>query len=62
MRVPHHAYSAVWASRRVVVLWEGPVEPEVDLEVEGDPRPLDSRAGLELVREAAVAAGFAFEG
>lgn len=57
----------LWTSRQsdsgqAMVLWEGPLEPEVDLEWVGEPLALDSGAGLELVREAAVRAGFAFEG
>lgn len=57
----------LWTSRqndsgRAVILWEGPLDPEQDLEQDGDPVPLDSEPGLELVRQAAAAAGFTFSG
>jgi len=56
-----------WTSRqndsgRAVILWQGPVDPQQDLEEDGDPIELDSEPGLELVRQAAVTAGFAFSG
>lgn len=56
-----------WTSRqndsgRAVVLWEGPLDPEQDLELDGDVVALDSEPGLELVRQAAVNAGFTFSG
>jgi hypothetical protein len=56
-----------WTSRqndsgRAVVLWQGPIDPEQDLEQDDDPIALDSGPGLELVRQAAVAAGFVFSG
>jgi len=56
-----------WTSRqndsgRAVVLWQGPLDPERDLEQEGAVIPLDSDPGLELVRQAAATAGFTFSG
>lgn len=56
-----------WTSRqndsgRAVVLWQGPLAPEQDLKQDGDVIALDSEPGLELVRQAAVTAGFAFSG
>ena len=56
-----------WTSRQndsgqAVILWEGPLDPGQDLEQDGDVLALDSEPGLELVRQAAVAAGFTFSG
>lgn len=49
-------------SGRALMLWEGRVDPDVDLEaIDGSVR-LDRDPGLDLVRQAALAAGFAFEG
>lgn len=57
----------VWTSRqndsgRAIVLWQGPLDPEQDLEQDGDAIALDSDPGLELVRQAAATAGFVFSG
>jgi hypothetical protein len=56
-----------WTSRqndsgRALILWEGPLDPRRDFEQDGDVIPLDCEPGLELVRQAAVAAGFTFAG
>lgn len=57
----------IWTSRqndsgRAIILWQGPLDPEQDLEQDGDVIALDSEPGLELVRQAAATAGFAFSG
>jgi hypothetical protein len=57
----------LWTSRQndngaAVILWEGRVDPERDLDLDGKPLELDSEPGLDLVREACLRANVAFEG
>jgi hypothetical protein len=57
----------LWTSRqnddgRAVILWQGRVDPERDLDLDGEPIEFDSEPGLDLVREACLRAGVAFEG
>jgi hypothetical protein len=57
----------VWTSRqndsgRAMMLWEGRVDPDRDLLATGEAAALDREPGLDLVRQAALAAGFTFEG
>jgi RES domain len=45
-----------------MMLWEGRVDPDRDLAPTGESLALDRDPGLDLVRQASLAAGFAFEG
>lgn len=45
-----------------MMLWEGRVDPGRDLGMTGEAQDLDREPGLDQVRQAALAAGFAFEG
>jgi hypothetical protein len=49
-------------SAAAMMLWQGRVDPEADLAVVEGSISLDRDPGLDLVRAAALAAGFAFEG
>jgi hypothetical protein len=64
---PTEVAGIAWTSRqndseRAAILWQGPVDPEADLEQLGEIVALDSEPGLDLVRQACVFSGFAFEG
>jgi RES domain len=57
----------LWTSHQsddgeAILLWEGRVDADADLEGDGDPLALDSEPGLDLVREACLRAGVHFEG
>jgi hypothetical protein len=64
---PEEFDGIVWTSHqndsgRALMLWEGRVDPDVDLSALAGSVPLDRDPGLDLVRQAALAAGFSFEG
>lgn len=57
----------LWTSRQndnaaALLLWEGRVDPDEDLRLDGEPLALDSEPGLDLVREACLRAGVDFAG